>query len=231
MNVGIIPAAGRAARWHMPGPAWPKELLPVGNQTFLGRTVNVLANAGCEVIVVVTSQAKIQAHQYVLNNYRGRPIFYVVQHQDSDMWGAIQAGLAFPGDRYFFAMPDTYIPLDAFEEAPLDHEISLGVFRTTNPEWFGTIREGRIYNKVGPSEPVDPTKDYTAWGTLIWSKNVADIWRRQYFSNYTDALNTVMSIHGYGTWYLKFYRDVGDAERYQSLIHEMYGNSKGLSAP
>jgi molybdopterin-guanine dinucleotide biosynthesis protein A len=55
MNLGIIPAAGKASRFY--GTA--KELLPVGDQTCIQRAVDCMKKV-CDEIVIVTN--KIDTH-------------------------------------------------------------------------------------------------------------------------------------------------------------------------
>lgn len=140
------------------------------------------------------------------DQYRDLNIFYVIQRQSKDIWGAIAESFPYAEDINIFAMPDTIFDVHAFRSffdhwAPAD--FALGVFETETPERFGTLINDRFVDKPKGL----PMGVYTAWGTLVWSKAQVEQWRRDNPIDYTDAINRGIARVGLHTFPLKYYRD------------------------
>lgn len=211
--LGIIPAAGRGSRWG----GYFKELLPTGDKEWLlDRTIHSMKKAGASKICIVTSPEKITTHvTHIKKQHDG--IFYVIQKGEDDIWSAVIEALPFSEDYNLFAMPDTYFPLDAFSNTLFDTHIDfyLGVFTTKTPERFGVLIDDHIEDK---SSTLPGETSYTAWGTLLWTRRVAEFWMEQSTKSYTDAINEAMDEFRWGTFQMEFYRDMAKWEDYASFI-------------
>jgi len=113
-------------------------------------------------------------------------------------------------------MPDTYIP-DKLDIP--DGDFVMGLFQTNQPERFGVVFDGQIYDK---SDLFTDTSQL-AWGFLSWSKRVADYWIENLDSiqNHTQAFNMAMKRFGYNTFYLDYYYDVSCFEDYKRLLNHV----------
>jgi hypothetical protein len=203
-SVGIIPAAGRAVRFG----GLMKELLPIGGGlSLLSHTCDLLERH-CDEVIVITRPEKIAAHAGELST-RAR---YAVQGQGSDIWAAILTGLQTPADRYYFAMPDTYLEMpDVLPES----NFVMGTFETCLPERFGVLVGNRVINKqAGLPIPA------LAWGFLSWSQEVRDYWLSEEISEYTQAINRAISAFGCTTFALGCYYDMAAFEDYAAFLME-----------
>ena len=205
MRLGILPAAGKAERWG----GYPKELLPISStSTFLSRAVRSLQASACDFVVVITNPSKIHLHSFHLRDWQ-RVLFEI--QQGEEMWAAMTTAIEIPADEYLFMMPDTYIPLRPFP-ASLDTDFAMGLFRTDEPERFGTLRGGQVVNKQPGESPC------LAWGALAWNRSVAKHWKAKSFDNYTDAINDAIRVFGFSEWSLEYYRDIASMSYYAEFL-------------
>lgn len=200
-SVGIIPAAGKATRFG----GVLKELLPIPAGTPLQAAATRLR---VEIVVVVSTPEKIGEHSRILPG-----AIYVMQTEGHDIWGAMLAGMRIEAERYYFTMPDTIMPVNAFEKDPSGWNFTLGTFETNTPERFGCVENGMVVNK---SLSISPPA--TAWGVLVWSRNVRDYWLSAYIETYTDAINQAMTKFGYGVFDLEYYYDLATLEDYKEYL-------------
>lgn len=201
MNVGIIPAAGRAERFG----GTMKDLLPLGGQALINRTYGILKKR-CDQIAIVSNIERVEYHAKTIGP---EAIFLLQKNTHADIYGAMYAAITYTlADYYFFSMPDTVIPLDAFDNAP-ECDFALGTFETTKPERFGCIRDGQVVNK---NQFLTPPQ--TAWGVLVWSDAVAQRWRENPDFTYTQAINMAMTVFGFQTFPLEYYYDISNEEEY-----------------
>jgi len=209
-RLGIIPAAGVAKRF---GGVF-KELLPIGETiTLLSRAVDTLEMIPVDKTVVVTNPQKIAAHAVALH---GRNVEFVTQGDKPDIWGAIASTLNIDADWYYFIMPDTMQEQDRFPSIP-DHDFMLGTFETFDPENYGVLFDGVIVDKAKLQPP------QVAWGTLVWSRNVVELWKKHLpdIRDYTQAFNMAMEQFGWGTYSLAWYFDCGTFQRYKRAIEHV----------
>jgi hypothetical protein len=207
-KLGIIPVAGSAIRF---GGVF-KELLPIGNsETLLSGAVNTLEMIPVDEIIVVTNSQKIAAHSIALE---GRKVQFVTQKYKKDIFGAIMTALEVDADWYYFVMPDTMQEQGAFPVNPT-RDFMLGLFETFEPENFGVLKDGVLINKSA-----DLSGKQTAWGTLVWSRRVANLWRENIdnIQDYTAAFNMAMEQCNWGTYPLAWYFDCGTFQRYTKAI-------------
>jgi dTDP-glucose pyrophosphorylase len=208
--LGVIPAAGKGSRWG----GYYKELLPCGDGEWLiDRTVEAMLCGGADAVLIVTRIEKMAALAEHLR-YASLPVYFTIQHGDNDIWSAIEESFGFIADRYLFAMPDTYFPLDAFETVT-GGSFSLILHETTRPERFGVLVEGTVINKA---ELTPGT--YSAWGLLSWDRQVVRFWQRIRPGGYTDAINTAIREFGLDYWTIPYYYDMATFEDYQGWIQD-----------
>ena len=205
-RLGIIPAAGKARRFG----GVLKELLPLPNGvSFIAEAVLRLRNY-CDDIVVVTSEEKIRDHSLEL----GGNVFYAIQEDERDIYGAMVTGMHFDADHYLFTMPDTYMPRNSFS-GYCNEPFAMGMHETMTPERFGCLTDGLVINK---NENI-PTPAQ-AWGLLAWSRETKKFWKAWDVMTYTDAINVGISNFDYVTWNLGFYHDNASIEDYMQLLRK-----------
>lgn len=202
-RLGIIPAAGKASRFG----GIMKELLPFCGETFLH---NIVRTIPADNIVIVTSANKIAQHASAI----GSRAMYMIQEGENDIFSAILTAIQIKAERYYFAMPDTYISRYAFAEMPLG-DFELGVFRTDTPERYGVIDDNGVIHNKDKSQK----KPAVAWGILSWTRAVRDYWLSMSgIQNYTEAFNLAMSHFGYDIWWLDYYYDMASQDDYVRLL-------------
>lgn len=208
-KLGIVPAAGKASRW---GGSF-KELLPCGQgQHLIDRTITAMRLGGADNVLVITNPEKISAHATHLAHRE--QVYFGLQQETTDIWGAIQASFPLAGDYNLFAMPDTYYPANAFEGQTFSQPFYLGVFDTPTPERFGVLVDKKVVNKRAPAG------EYKAWGLLVWSQEVVDYWRGLYIANYTQAINLAIKEFGLHTFLIPYYYDMATWEDYQKFLEK-----------
>lgn len=210
VRLGIIPAAGMAKRF---GGVF-KELLPVGeSMTLLSRAVDTLEMIPVDKTVVVTNPLKVAAHSVALH---GRNVEFVTQGDKPDIWGAIASTLNIDADWYYFIMPDTMQEQGRFPNIP-DHHFMLGLFETFDPQNYGVLLDGGIIDKPVLQPP------QTAWGTLVWSRECVELWKKYLpdIRDYTQAFNMAMEQLGWGTYSLAWFFDCGTFQRYKRAIEHV----------
>lgn len=200
-RVGIVPAAGKANRFN----GVYKELLPVNDdKVIMDYTLNAMLAGGAMPVIIVTSTRKISA----LSEH-APGLLYTIQTEGMDIMGAIYAGLRTDADEYIFGMPDTIYPEATFQRE-LASDFMMGTFWTDKPERFGMIREGMVVNKKEGEAG-------HAWGVMMWSRKVADLWRKNQPDTYTQAINQAIGEYGLATFPLKFYYDIASFDDYRDL--------------
>lgn len=217
---GVIPVAGKGSRWG----GYYKELLPTGkDEWFLDRTISSMKEAGADKICVVTAIEKMTTHAtHIKEKYDG--VFYVIQRESTDIWGAMKESLPFATLINLFAMPDTYFPKDTFSDAVDDFnenfetDFYLGIHETYNPERFGVIVNDVVKNK---STTLPKDVAYPAWGTLLWTRRVAEFWMGRPQASYTDAINSAMAEFRWGLFEMEYYYDMARWEDYNDFIRQV----------
>ena len=202
-KVGIIPAAGKAARFG----GLYKELLPLPDgKSMIEHAVDRLKF--CDRIVVITNCHKFHLHQELLGD---RVI--LLNQQGYELWGAIRTAYNhFDADRYYFTMPDTYMRDDVFLNMP-DASFSFGYFMTNEPERFGVFQDGKVTDKFG-----DAVIPAMAWGVLSWAKHISDMWNDKRVESYTDAINLAIALDDWDKWPIGDYYDCANMQRYMELL-------------
>jgi len=209
-SVGIIPAGGRAQRFN----GVLKELLPVGEESLMRRTVGVLRGGAATSIIVLSAPDKVAAHMRGLEGLHG---IYFVQ-SDEVLFKSILRACEIPASWYLFAMPDTFLPEDAFYRK-LDDDFVLGIFKTDRPEKFGVCIGTGINDK---DESLKGTTQW-AWGVAAWSHRIRDFWlaRAGTIQNHTEAFNLAMTRFGWRSFHLAYYHDVASWLDYETLVKDV----------
>jgi len=217
VRIGIIPAAGVAKRWGY----YPKFLLPCGDREWLlDRAIRAMPVR--KVVVVYGDETNVELFRHVERcGLQDKVIFKENKHMELDLYGSILAGLEETAHYYFFAMPDTYWPLDVFPKMPVNG-ITLGVHRTDMPERFGMLRDGMVVNK----QMGDPG---LAWGLLGWDREVRDLWLASHLETYTDAINLAMQECSWNTVKMSYYYDMASFRDYIHFLRNLKINMKALN--
>lgn len=216
--LGIVPCAGEGKRWG--GVA--KELVPIGpNRWLIDHTLDAMKTAGADRICIIASPRKIHVlvDHFRKDQYRDLNVFYVIQRQSKDIWGAIAESFPYADDINIFAMPDTMFSVHAFRSflsRKATADFALGVFETETPERFGTLINGRFVDKPKGL----PIGVYTAWGTLVWSEAQVEHWRRDNPIDYTDAINCGIARFGLHTFPLEYYHDFGSWTYFREWVSQ-----------
>lgn len=205
--IGIIPAAGRATRFG----GLAKELLPAWDGRSLLSHACARLRPYCDLIIVVTSQKKVEHHMK-----EAKGVMFVEQ-AGSELLGAVQSGITIPAERYYFTMPDTFVPDDVFDIAPTGKWLSVGTFFTMTPERFGCLVDGFVIDKQqGLPAPAE------AWGCLSWDGAA----RSEFFNagSFSDAINNIIKKFGHRVWQIGDYFDMATVEDYKEYIR--HGSSQ-----
>lgn len=207
-KLGIIVAGGEAARFK----GIPKELMPISDtETLLSRAVEVLSF--CDKVQIITSREKIGQQSRAIP--AGDKVFYTIDN-GAGMWDAMTHSFPFMADCNYFVMPDTFLPLNAFDGYEQKRRFGLGCHLTNKPERFGCIYDGVVINKVAKHRTTAK-----AWGVLVWQRAVVDHWKMLSDLDYTSAINVAMQDMGYETWMLEYYYDCATLKDYLDMMGEV----------
>lgn len=208
-KIGIVPAAGVGARWGY----YPKFLLPCGEREWLlDRTIRAMP---CERVNVIYGDATgVEIANHIdRTGLNDKVLLRPNERMDLDFFGSMLAGMEDEADYYYFGMPDTYWPVETFQEMR-NPGISLGVHYTDRPERFGMIRGGQIVNKQAGAPG-------QAWGLLGWDRDVRDLWVSAHLETYTEAINLAMQEFRVTTIPMAYYYDMATFADYAAFIRKM----------
>jgi hypothetical protein len=109
ISIGILPAGGNATRFR----GIAKELLPVSPaECALSRAVRAMQNGGASEIYIASRHDRLPEHWRAIENTGG---CHLTAKPFRRWWEFVRyIGRTVEADRYYFAMPDTVFPLDAF---------------------------------------------------------------------------------------------------------------------
>jgi hypothetical protein len=130
------------------------------------------------------------------------------------MWDSMTESFSYDADKYLFAMPDTYIPIDIFQNF-LQGDFTLGLFETLRPKRFGVLLDDEVVNKAEL-----PVRKYQAWGVLGWTRKVVKYWQEnaENIHDYTKAINVAMRKFGFTTKPMAYYYDLASWADYRDFI-------------
>lgn len=148
----------------------------------------------------------------------GSLVIYMIASSINGMWGAMRLGMTIEAQRYYFVMPDTYIPDRVFDGFQFE-DFAMGMFDTNDPGNFGVLHNGIVYDKNK-----DIPTPARAWGVLAWSKRVRDFWNNLNPDTYTQAINAAIGSFGYKEFPLKYYRDIANYQAYSRLLKDIDDN-------
>lgn len=194
--IGLIPAAGKGARFGLP---FPKELLPIpsapGYVPVARSVLSSILAAGATHVVFVVSPAKSQIVEYFGGGRRfGCNLSYVVQESGNTAAVSTSPGLAealdaayhlICGKTVLFGMADTILnPPDLFRAAldqfrcPGGCDVLLLLFPAESPKDAGMVDldEGGSVRAV-----CDKPRETTLtkmWGGMIWSPTFTEFLHR-----------------------------------------------------
>lgn len=218
----IIPVAGKATRFN----GILKEFAPIGEEFALERTARMaIEKFGATHIVFVSNAEKLVLHYEfiqarLISTYPEVHFNITIQTVfDRDLWDAIYAGLlAYPQDvDGGLLLPDSVF--DVYDTLDIDRwGIQFGTFMTDEPKRFSILTPFDIITK-----PDDLSEGmYNAWGVVLWDEYVTKmlIDNNDIITHYDKAFSAAMNIHGYSTFNLKYYYDIGSIEKYIEFLEE-----------
>jgi len=208
-RLGVIPAAGKAERWG----GLLKEFLPLQDGvTLMDRTLSALMIGGCDATLIITNRDKLQAHANHLKNWQ---MYYAIQLGAKDIWSAIMESLPMHGRMNYFAMPDTYYPINIFTKMGNDH-FNIGYADTDRPDQCGVLTEHGIVNKQQM-----PPGIYKGWGVLSWSGKVAQFWIENInnIKTYTQAFNMAIDNFGFSITKMDYFHNMHSWNDYKELVN------------
>ena len=184
VNWAIIPAAGLGTRMTENAVLGCKELIEVGGQSMLERTIQEVENAGIENIIVVSSPNK-PAIDTALQN---RGVKIVHQNEPKGLIDAVRcANNLVKGEPILIALPDVLYPEQNPTSALLEKYAgltTLAIVKTELP-WAKHLHDtGRVTKLEGdtltgisrknPSKPF-PIGEYRITGRSIWNQDFWDV--------------------------------------------------------
>lgn len=205
-TVGIIPAGGQAGRFN----GVMKELLPISQEECgLTRTIATMQAGGANEVWIVTNREKITAHWHAAGQIPG---VHFKSHECKGVWEAIALCADVPADWYYFAMPDTIYPAEAFVREP-KFPVTAGTFYTDKPERYGMLRRNLIVDK-------EPGLPGNAWGVWMWSFDAFQTLTAALgqLQDHTKALNVLISRYGVETFSMGFYYDFATFADYREYL-------------
>lgn len=200
--LALIPAAGRGSR--IQPLAFSKELLPLGSRSVDGaerpraiseHLLDRMAIAGATRICFVVAPEKTDIIHYYGDQYRGIPIFYLVQPRADGLCDALFRADCHlrTGEPVLIGLPDTiWFPETGLLDLP-DAPLSLLLFPVDQPSLFDAVyldQRGRVVNIA-----VKDRKASTEW---VWGamrmrgetfRTLAELWRaRERVDEYLGTL-------------------------------------------
>jgi hypothetical protein len=204
-SIGILPAGGNATRFR----GIAKELLPVSPaECALSRAVRAMQNGGASEIYIASRHDRLPEHWRAIENTGG---CHLTAKPFRRWWEFVRyIGRTVEADRYYFAMPDTVFPLDAFARE-VTAEVTAGAFYTDKPGRFGILSGNVILDK-------HPTLAGHAWGVWIWTRAAMESIVRYAAANHDTGLNRLLAEFGLQTFGLDYYYDFATFEDYTEFL-------------
>lgn len=209
-RVGFILAAGNATRFG----GHYKELSPIGEgKVTVDSSFDILRNAGIETVYVTTNPRKagIHAEHFSKPQYGDFNIALLVLPY-GEMVDSLILTLPYAADENIMLMADTVIDCSTID---FSGPISFGAFRTQEPKRFSVFESGKIVTK-----PEWATGEYSAWGCVTYTKEVAEFWRGIYWHHYDAMFNAAIEVYGLNTFEITRYWDLGSFEKYREYLNK-----------
>ena len=124
LNKVVIPVAGKGTRLYPLTKITPKYMLPLGNKRVIDYILDeVLLVEELTDIILVVSSNKTVIENYMVTNYGGLNITYVVQENQDGLASAIYCAKDFVGNNSFVLMLGDCIVVSNNEVSPLERII------------------------------------------------------------------------------------------------------------
>lgn len=207
-SIGIVPAGGQASRFS----GLAKELLPISDKECA--LTHCVKSIPANEIYVFTTPEKFALHHDALEDLDN--VHLVDRHCDG-LWEVVKLAVIWRSvDWYYFAMPDTVFPSDAFPKPT--SQLMCGTFLTDQPQRFGMLH----YNKIVDKSPTDKGQGL-AWGAWIWSRQVAlDLAEAcEQLEDFTEAMNVILKRYKMEQFPLRYYYDFASFWDYRNYLKEI----------
>ena len=115
-------------------------------------------------------------------------------------------------------MPDTLLPEKCFGYISGRDSFYLGLFYTTEGQRFGVFNGEAIWDK----NPINDGREAHAWGVVAWPKAAMYLWRKNNYTDHTQAFNHAIKTFGAETGELESYHDFTNFEEYRNARSTLY---------
>ena len=200
--LAIIPAAGRGSR--IQPLAFSKELLPLGSRSVDGaerpraiseHLLDRMVDAGVTRICFVIAPEKLDIIQYYGDQYRGIPVFYIIQPRAQGLCDALFRAMPHVVDTesVVIGLPDTiWYPENGLCELP-DIGLALLLFPVDQPSLFDAVQLDQYGRVVSIAVKDLNVSTPWIWGAMRLSAatfgDLANLWRqREYKDEYLGTL-------------------------------------------
>ena len=188
--VGLLPAAGRGARFGDSG--YAKELFPllfegvaggpIAPRPICALALRAIQVAGASRCVIVISREKGELLRVLGDGGEvGMGLSYVVQATARGLPDVVRCARQWIGDSdTVFAMPDTvFLPGDAIAQVHARRvatgaDLVLGVFPVDEPERLGPVEIGPDGSVIHVHDKPGHTPHRNTWGVASWTARFAD---------------------------------------------------------
>lgn len=219
--IGLMPAAGYATRLQ----GLPKQLLPVGETTLLGRMTAQMVDGGANRVYAIAN-----SRNWGILSTCAPDGLDVHMHNSRTMAETVLEGRKLAGSEpVLFGMPDTYVQepgvFGIIAEMVQEADLVVGMFET-RPEQrssLGMVAPWGVRPRV-IDKPTDPGPLQYAWGILAWNAPFWDFIKKE-MNHVGDAINPWEAVHPDRTVFVLLpglYWDCGTFEEYAHLIGSVY---------
>lgn len=180
--VGLIPCAGKGTRLSLP---FPKEMFPdvYSNEyrPIIMYTIEAMKRAGIKHIIFTINHRKSQLIHFLGNGKQfGLNFSFCIHPEPQSLPESLnEAYHLIRGKKVFFAMPDTIINPRTFIKDIIhthnnsDNDVTLGLFKTNNPQKFAMVDFVDEKATYAIEKPKYSTLKWM-WGAMIWNPRFSE---------------------------------------------------------
>ncbi len=210
----IILAGGKGTRFN----GTVKELLPISDtESVIDCSINAVKVWNADRIIIVSNPDKISYHVKHFNQdkYKDLNILFKI-NSAGEMWESLCKGMEDATEQNLMLMADTvFNPHDL--QYMSDTPLAFGVFQT-----YATGNFSVFYNGIIRTKDQNLTGPLSAWGCVLFTKDVVQYWKNDLYSDYDAAFNAAMEVFDYSAFNITPYFDLGTLGRYIEYLNKHY---------